>query len=331
MGLGVGDALGATTEFRRMEAPAFPALLDGTHTEMKGGGRFSLKPGQVTDDTQMACCLAAALKGASAYDPAAAHREYLAWMPHAFDVGEQTKGALEALKAGAPPELVSREQWIQGARKPAGNGSLMRTAPIGVHFSAAPDPRRLGSFQDSALTHFDPRCQLACAAFNASLAAAIHSRTAPTPSALVAAARTELSVAGASLGRLMPEFVQAVQEAVLHLREDLVLAAADDPQLHGPELHLLAQQGFVRVAFRLAYWELHHAPSFEAALIDVVNRGGDADTNGAITGALLGAQHGEGAIPNRWKTAVMEALSTGRGGPLWDKYHPRILLELVET
>ena len=55
--------------------------------------------------------------------------------------------------------------------------------------------------------------------------------------------------------------------------------------------------GFVRVAFRLAFWELVHAPGFKAGLIDVVNRGGDSDTNGAIAGALLGARFGEMARP----------------------------------
>jgi ADP-ribosyl-[dinitrogen reductase] hydrolase len=65
--------------------------------------------------------------------------------------------------------------------------------------------------------------------------------------------------------------------------------------------------GFVRVSFRLAWWELFHAPSFEAALIDVVNRGGDTDTNAAIAGALLGAVHGSEAVPARWRAAVLSA------------------------
>ena len=75
---------------------------------------------------------------------------------------------------------------------------------------------------------------------------------------------------------------------------------ADDPQLYGPEVHLQDQEGFVRVAFRLAFWELLHAPSFAAGVIDAANRGGDADTNAAIAGALLGAHHGRVAIPDAW-------------------------------
>ncbi len=84
----------------------------------------------------------------------------------------------------------------------------------------------------------------------------------------------------------------------------------------------------MRIAFRLAFWELLHAPSFEAGLVDVVNRGADADAHGAITGALLGAFHGEEAIPAEWKRMVLESMAVVRG-PLWNLYHPRHLLPLV--
>jgi ADP-ribosylglycohydrolase len=79
----------------------------------------------------------------------------------------------------------------------------------------------------------------------------------------------------------------------------------------------------------MAWWELFHAESFEAALLDVVNRGGDADANAAVTGALLGAFYGEAAIPDRWKKPVLEALSLTRS-QLWETYHPRHLITLPE-
>ena len=100
--------------------------------------------------------------------------------------------------------------------------------------------------------------------------------------------------------------------------------------LREQEVHLIGTQGYVRVALRLAFWELYRAPSFEAALIDVVNRGGDADTNAAVTGALLGAYWGEEAIPERWRSAVLSALE-GQEGPFAERYHPRRLLLLAES
>ena len=95
------------------------------------------------------------------------------------------------------------------------------------------------------------------------------------------------------------------------LAEDLAHAAQDDPDLVTAKLHFHRHAGFVRVAFRLAFWELRHAPTAEAALLDCANRGGDADTNAAITGALLGALHGEAAIPAAWRTAVADASKPG--------------------
>lgn len=84
----------------------------------------------------------------------------------------------------------------------------------------------------------------------------------------------------------------------------------------------------MRVAFRLAFWELFHALSFEAALVAVVNRGGDADTHGAITGARLGASRGEAHIPSRWHTTVLPAAPAERA--FRETFHPAQLMLLVE-
>jgi ADP-ribosylglycohydrolase len=60
-----------------------------------------------------------------------------------------------------------------------------------------------------------------------------------------------------------------------------------------------------------------------------VNRGGDADTNGAIAGALAGALHGERAIPETWRRTVLQAAPPGPA-PLRGAYHPAALLEALD-
>ncbi|HEX7488996.1 MAG TPA: ADP-ribosylglycohydrolase family protein, partial [Anaeromyxobacteraceae bacterium] len=152
-------------------------------------------------------------------------------------------------------------------------------------------------------------------------------RGATAPSAVREAAARELWDAAPALRGERSASAEHVGAAVHELEEDLALASRDDPQLLRGPVHLHRSQGFVRVAFRLAFWELLHAPSFEAALIDVVNRGGDADTNAAITGALLGAFFGEGAIPAEWRARVLGAVPREQG-PLRDVYHPASLLGL---
>jgi len=58
LGMACGDALGTTNEFKKMSAPAFPELATGPVNDVVGGGPFRLLPGEITDDTQMACALA---------------------------------------------------------------------------------------------------------------------------------------------------------------------------------------------------------------------------------------------------------------------------------
>jgi ADP-ribosylglycohydrolase len=323
LGLAVGDALGTTLEFTSPDVAPFPARLVGPHRTMTGGGPFGLEPGQVTDDTQMACCLAASLTARASFDPVDVVDRYRTWRRVAFDIGLQTAAALD--HAGPNPIDGGRVVWERRTgEKPAGNGSLMRTAPIGVYFATHDEIRVDASWADSSLTHYDPRCVFACVAFNGAIAAGVQG--ASTAAMLTSAARDlELALRRSDApGSPTQNEIAAGARAIA---EDLRLAHAPDPRLggvaKGDVLDMLAQSGFVRVAFRLAFWELVHATSFEDALLDVVNRGGDADTNGAITGALLGARHGEAKIPIEWRERVLEA----RG--LRPEYHPTVLLDLL--
>lgn len=301
--------MGTTQEFSRPDAPAFPALASGPQREIVGGGPFDLEPGQVTDDTQMATCLAASLRQRDGFDVTDVATRYRAWQRHAFDIGGQTRSALDAIECGTSPRQAGRDVWEAGGCDAAGNGALMRTAPIGVFFASDLERLRQASRDDSAVTHFDERCQQACVAFNAAIACAISTDGDVNTQRIWRSARDELSHAD--------------------LIDDLEHARRDDPDLLSDEVHLHEHQGFVRVAFRLAFWELLHAPSVEAALIDVINRGGDADTNGAIAGALLGAVHGERAIPTRWRRLVLHALEGAAPSALRDVYHPVRMLDLV--
>jgi ADP-ribosyl-[dinitrogen reductase] hydrolase len=326
LGLAVGDALGTTLEFSRPAAPAFPRLATGPHRTVTGGGPFHVRPGQVTDDTEMAVCLAdsiAKLRGLDVDDVRDAYRR---WVSVAFDIGNQTRATLAPEAPTAADILrVSREHWVASSRRAAGNGSLMRTAPIGVALHSDSTRLREAALLDSAITHFDPRCRLACAALNESIAQAISSAGLADPAEMLDKARVTLSSSLVVVLRELddPADIGAARKACDEIESDLDAARRDDPDLYGA-LHLHDTAGFVRVAFRLAYWELLHAPSLEAALIDVVNRGGDADTNGAITGALLGACFGEDAVPAQWSDAVLQS-------PVRMDHHPSHLLRFVDA
>ena len=352
LGLAVGDALGTTYEFVAIEQPPYPELARGPATDVVGGGPFELAAGQVTDDTQLAVALARSLQERGGLDLDDVARRYVAWSEHAFDIGNQTRASIVRLEAGASAASSGLAVWRDNDRRPAGNGSLMRTAPIAVAYARrTPEALIDAAIADSLITHADPRCALACAVFDAAIAAAImsaanvhESATAALP---IAAARLraawrsdpieergdtvrrEAGVGGGQDGvaratRMIEEAL--VDQAARELAGDLAAATGSDPGVYG-ELHVHRTAGFVRVAFRLAFWHAVHTRSWCDALIDIASRGGDADTNAAIAGALLGARDGVEAIPAAWIERVLAA--TQPGPHAWaDAHHPRHLLAL---
>lgn len=324
LGMAVGDALGTTYEFRVLEQPAYPALATGPATDVVGRGPFELEAGQVTDDTQLAVCIARSIVERRGFDPADVAARYVAWTAHAFDIGSQTLGAIDKLRAGVPASAAGYELWRDRDRRPAGNGSLMRTAPIGVAFAGS-DRLVEHAIAESMITHADPRCALACAAFDAAIAALLGGAD------MMRAARAGLDEGARFLQAAWTDATdrEQVELAAHALASDLDAATEATPGVHARGLHIYDTQGFVRVAFRLAFWHAVHAPSYRAAVVDVASRGGDADTNAAIVGALVGARDGASAIPRAWRERVLAA--TQPGPAAWaDAHHPRHLLALVE-
>ncbi len=354
LGLAVGDALGTTFEFARLEQPAYPILATRPATDVVGGGPFGLVAGQVTDDTQLAVCLARSLASQGRLDPEDVAARYVAWREHAFDVGSQTGASLRRIETGTPVALAGLEVWRTSGCRAAGNGSLMRTAPIGVALRG--EALLEAAIADSLITHADPRCALACAVFDAAIAAAIDGGV-PSDERGIAGVRNNVERKGASIGKLvvgehrvdlvavaraaLPPAIECLQRAwadvasaaerahiataAADLERDLDHALADAPGVYGHELDLDRTAGFVRVAFRLAFWHAAHTRSWRDALVDVASRGGDADTNAAIVGALLGARDGASAIPEAWRERVLAV--TQPGPATWaDDHHPRHLL-----
>jgi ADP-ribosyl-[dinitrogen reductase] hydrolase len=361
LGMAVGDALGTTYEFARIEQPPYPTLATGPATDVVGKGPFNLVAGQITDDTQMAVCLARSLLGQaqrraaagdprSDLDPVDLASRFIAWRRHAFDVGTQTKAAVRCLET-APANVndAGRDVWHESGRRAAGNGSLMRTAPIGVMLAhtlsdgGALDRLVEAALRDSLLTHADPRCALACAAFDAAIAQGIAGQRGAGAaasasgaiddarvSAMVAVARKALDLGAERMRSLWQDDrddLAAIDDAVVTLHRDLDATQTADPGVYGSELDLQRTAGFVRVAFRLAFWHLSHTP-WRPAVVDVASRGGDADTNAAIVGALVGARDGVHAIPSAWIDRVLAATQPGPAD--WaEAHHPRHLLAIV--
>lgn len=319
LGLAIGDALGATNEGEMLTAPAFPELASRPLMGIAGGGPLELKSGQVTDDTHMACCLYGSLTSIGVFDAHDVAARYVEWARVSFDIGMQTYSALALVAEDVSPLAAGMFVWLKAGKQPAANGSLMRTAPIAALFAGSEHERRVAALNDSAITHFDPRCRLACAAYDAAIAAAINGTS--DAKAMWQAALDEIAIARELISRQYE--ADDLAAAVSALTTDLRAATEDDPDLYGPELHVHKHAGFVRIAFRLAFWELLHRPTFRDAVLDAANRGGDADTNAAIVGALIGSRVGVDGIPEEWRNAVLECKPDG--SDVWTTiYHPRV-------
>lgn len=172
LGLAVGDAVGTTLEFKPRDS--YAPLQD-----MIGGGPFQLQPGQWTDDTAMALALADSLAQDAALDPADLMQRFVDWHERGrysctgrcFDIGITTRQALGRWAATGNPMAGSTDP------KTAGNGSLMRLAPVALRHFRNPAMLRDVAARESRTTHAAPEAVDACVAFAEMLADAIAGAT----------------------------------------------------------------------------------------------------------------------------------------------------------
>jgi ADP-ribosylglycohydrolase len=265
VGLVVGDALGVPLEFidRDQELEV---------RDMQGGGPFHLKPGQWTDDTSMALCLADSLLANDGLDETDLMKRFVRWWRtgensvngRCFDIGNTTREALEAFDRTGVWK-VEREDPHS-----AGNGSLMRLAPA-VLF-AVPEPADGNGACGPAEPH-DPsscRCPRRLPVFSRALDPSSNWRGERRVDAVTTVDRH---------GRAVPNCVG---------------------QLEGECRQEIASSGYVLHTLEAALWSVHRSNSFEEALICAVNLGDDSDSVGAVTGQLAGALWGLDGIPERW-------------------------------
>jgi ADP-ribosyl-[dinitrogen reductase] hydrolase len=277
LGLAAGDALGTTLEFRR--PGTFTPIAD-----IVGGGPFRLKPGEWTDDTSMALCLADSLIACEGFDPGDQMRRYVRWSRdgylgsngHCFDIGNTVSAALGRFDRSGQP--------FSGSTDPstAGNGSLMRLAPVPLAFAANPSEAIRLAGEMSRTTHGAAEAVDACRYYAGLIVGALRGVT-----------KEELLSPGWSpvpgLWTAEPLSPRVAAVAAGSFREK-------DP-------HDIRGTGYVVDCLEAALWALDGADNFREACLRAVNLGDDADTTGAVVGQLAGALWGVGGgrgIPTAW-------------------------------
>jgi ADP-ribosyl-[dinitrogen reductase] hydrolase len=292
LGLAVGDAVGTTVEFRR-RGTFLPV------TDMTGGGPFRLEAGQWTDDTSMALCLAVSLIESGGFDARDQIERYCRWMDEGylssngrcFDVGNTVRAALTRYKAIGQPFAGSADP------NSAGNGSLMRLAPVAMFFHPDHQAAVHHAGESSRTTHGAAECIDACRLFAAMLCRAFDGAGRAhvlfgggEPAELTASAKATASLAEASERRrkLGPAY-----------ESEKIVAIALGEYCNKPPSGIRGS-GYVVDSLEAALWCFHTTNTFEAAILTAANLGDDADTTAAVSGQIAGAVYGASAIPHHW-------------------------------
>ena len=276
LGLAVGDALGTTLEFK---APGTFKPI----TDLVGGGPFALEPGQWTDDTSMALCLAESLIEKRGFDPKDQMDRYCRWWKEGylsstgtcFDIGITVRTALaHSLRSGEP---------FAGSTDPstAGNGSLMRLAPVPLAFRQNVELAIHNAGESSRTTHAAPTTTDACRYFAGLLLGAVEGR---------------------SKEELLSSFFYPGPNEQYWKRHPLSPGIAEiaNGSFKQKQPPAIIGSGFVVRSLEAALWAFYHSDSFRDGALRAVNLGNDADTTGAIYGQLAGAFYGVKAIPEDW-------------------------------
>ena len=291
LGQAVGDALGCGVEF--LSPAQIRQQYPNGLKDITGGGEFNWEPGDYTDDTQMLVALSESLIQHPQGNLWDMLDRWIGWKnSNPPDIGNLTRDALKAGekldRSTADPTDAGRIAWEATGKNSAGNGGIMRSAAIGLMYHDNPEKLRQISDQSCALTHYDPRCRASAIAQGLLLADILHGKVDKTPGKRQESLKPLFEKIASELEAQSPDVAEAIR-AVPTLK-------SEDVRTSGYTIHTV----------QVAFWALYHFDNLEDALIDIVNRGDDADTTAAVAGSLLGALHGEEAIPARFLNTLKE-------------------------
>ncbi len=254
LGLAVGDALGATVEFLTRNEIKHQY---GVHQKIVGGGWLRLKPGQVTDDTQMSLGLARSLVRKNGLDPVDLCEEYAEWLrSKPVDVGNTVRRGIQRYINKGTTETDFHEG-------DAGNGAVMRTLPVALATLGDAERMDAWTITQAHTTHNHPLSDEATLSFNRMI--------------------QSLLVGGG---------MKAVRDEANALVSRHRTFRFDPYRGNATAYVVDTMQTVLHCYFM--------TDTFKTCVVETVNQGGDADTTGAIVGALAGATYGAEAIPKGW-------------------------------
>ncbi len=275
-GQSIGDALGLGSEFMSKDEvnKNYPNGLRSYDQIIQDAHRSRWPQGAWTDDTDMMLCIIDGFEN-GAFNLNRIASNFKDWFNGApMGIGSHTHKVLSIGDYVEKPEMCSKLWWDFSRQRSASNGALMRTSVVGIA------PRNVEEQAEAIckLTHYDPRCIGSCV-----IASSIIYNLVWYDRAL---SYCEIKEIGQRYDDRILEWIDTAYNSL-----DISCLDLDETSSIGYTLRTLSA----------ALWCYWHSPSFEAGLLSVVNEGGDADTNGAIACAILGAKFGYSSIPDYYK------------------------------
>ncbi len=322
MGQAIGDALGTRYEFSKSKTVIQQInddLVNG-HLPILGEGPLDVKPGQVTDDTELALGLTHSLIRNHNFDIKDIAHTYCRWFrSDPFDIGLTTSNALidTSIKYSKNQNYsVMINSSIKSNSNSLSNGCLMRISPLAIAGARwQPKNLRTAAKLDCQLTNPNPIMLDAVSVYVTALQIAILTGDkCKVYDGAVKIAKTT------TVKKLLTQALKSAEPTIL---DDGKAVATQGPNM-----------GYFGIAIQNTFYELMNGDNFEKSLINIIKRGGDTDTNGCIAGALLGAIYGVLTIPHDWIRTVVSANVSERYLAYPDvKTHdlPELALELLTS
>lgn len=282
-GQAIGDALGLGTEFlsKKQVELLYPLKLCEYSQIIADSHRENWQPGEWTDDTDQMLCILDSLVAKEGVDVRDIAARIHGWaMQGGRGLGRTVLNVLSEHDFLQDPHAASRRVWERSGCRPAANGAVMRTSIMGVWNYLHADSACDDTAAVCRITHFDPRCVASCVAVSLAISGLLGGRS--DVACLIEEIKHSVQEIDA---RICDCFILSGSGSIAELRLDEGLNPGEPDRI-----------GYTFKSTAAAFWALRHCDSVESGIAAVIHEGGDADTNAAVAGAILGARFGYGSI-----------------------------------
>ncbi len=284
-GHAIGDAIGLGTEFldKKQIAYYYPEGFSGYDQIIADKHRSRWRKGEWTDDTDQMLCILESLISKECIDELDVAKRIHTWAyAGGRGLGNTVYSVISSPNYFIEPHEVAKQVWINSGKNLAANGAIMRTSVLGIWEFANLEKVKQNTENIAKITHFDPRCVGSCVALTFAISKLLQNET--------------------DCEKIIDLTIDQTNKYDVRIKD--FLERSKNKNLDKLELDEPKSIGYTLKAMGAGFWALQQS-DFKKAILEIVNQGGDADTNGAVAGGLLGAKLGFSGLPQDWVDGLL--------------------------